>query len=254
MPKKCPVIRDDGTPCGKISRGAAGLCHKHGGGRCRIEGCGKPARRAGRLCLDHCGERGVDGVGANGGAAAAHRQPRGAEGQGGAQTQLQKFSGFVGKRAAAKARKASLAGLTAKELLSAGTLFLEGYKVDASKRAEMLRYLEDMTVKEPGEFDKDAAMDLKHDWCRLVNDSEMEAWQVLQLALSACEGYPKRPPRWAKKPARDAPLDRAAKRPVTEWQRVFNVLAAYDVSLLQPAVTELMGENVPKFFVDEWGM
>ncbi len=108
MPKKCPVIRDDGTPCGKISRGAAGLCHKHGAGRCRIEGCGKPARRAGRLCLDHCGERGVDGVGANGGAAAAHRQPRGAEGQGGAQTQLQKSSGFVGKRAAAKVRRKAL--------------------------------------------------------------------------------------------------------------------------------------------------
>ena len=106
--KNCSVILKDGTPCGKISRGAAGLCHKHGGRKCRIEGCGKPARRAGRLCLDHCGERGVDGVGANGGAAAVHGQPRGAEGQGGAQTQLQKSSGFVGKRAAAMARRKAL--------------------------------------------------------------------------------------------------------------------------------------------------
>ena len=174
--KNCSVILKDGTPCGKISRDAAGLCHKHGGGRCRIEGCGKPARRAGRLCLDHCGERGVDGVGANGGAAAVHGQPRGAEGQGGAQTQLQKSSGFVGKRAAAKARKASLAGLTAKELLSAGTLFLEIYKMDALKKAEKLRDLEDLTVKESGEIDKDAAQDIKDEWCRMVANDGKEAW------------------------------------------------------------------------------
>ncbi len=234
MTKKCSVILKDGTPCGKISRGAAGLCHKHGGGKCRIEGCGKPARRAGRLCIDHCGERG-------------------AAGEGGAQRKIQKSSGFVGKRAAAKARLDGVAGLTAKELLSAGVWFLESYKMDDFlKKAEMLRYLEDKVAGEPGEFDKDAALDIKDEWRGLVANDGKEAWQIVQMALSACEGYPKRLPRWAKKPARDAPLDRAAKRPVTEWQRVFNVLAAYDVSLLQPAVTDVMGENVPEFFVDEW--
>ena len=52
---KCSVV-EDGTPCGKFSRGAAGLCCHHGGGKCRIEGCGKQARRAGQLCLGHVGE------------------------------------------------------------------------------------------------------------------------------------------------------------------------------------------------------
>ncbi len=140
MQKKCFVILDDGTPCGKISRGAAGLCHKHGGGKCGIEGCGKPARRAGRLCLEHC----VDRAGAHDGAAAAHGQPPGAEGQGGAQRQLQESSGFVGKRAAAKACLDGVAGLTAKELLSAGARFLASYKMDDFlKKAEMPRYLDD---------------------------------------------------------------------------------------------------------------
>jgi len=160
---------------------------------------------------------------------------------------------FVGKRAATKERQAAVSGLTAHQLLSAGKMFVESYRMDDSlRKAEVLRYLEAMLAKESGNVDEDIATHVKHGWCHKVNEGEMEAWQVLQQSLSACEDYPKRLPSWAKKPVQGAPDDDA--KQASESKRVFNVLASYDVSRLQKPLADLLGDDVPQFFTDEWNL
>ena len=83
------------------------------------------------------------------------------------------------------------------------------------EKAEKLRYLSHTLKKEElGMHDVDAAIDLKSDWCRMVDQGEKEEWQILQLALSGCDGYTECIPSWAKKPRRKKdPFGHIVKRP-----------------------------------------
>ena len=76
-------------------------------------------------------------------------------------------------------------------------------------------------------YDIDAAIDLKSDWCRMVDQGEKEEWQILQLALSGWEGCPECISSWAKKPRRKtepcghnvtSPKDRL-RRHGNDWSR-----------------------------------
>ena len=223
MVKLCTVILDDGTRCGRSSRSAGGLCYAHGGGRCAVEGCGRAARCAGCLCPQHA---------ADPEASLPQKAPRKAA----------EFSGrFVGKRKAEQELRASTAGSTQAELLSAAAVFLASLQaIDALHKVSVLREIAGMLEQLPGRPLEDAVLDIANNWRCSVAAGEKEPWQIFQTALALNDGYPHKLPWWAKRPCRQ-------ERPTQPLcHRLFGVLRKhFGICHTLLAVLELIGDEHP---------